>query len=126
VRQFGNRMQSRVTLQHFTIAYVVAEIRFGGTKMAIEQSTQQTAQVNQPSLVNLQKARDSATYIADLILELRNLAKAENFRTLQGLLELGYYEAFALANPVNIPQDERDRLDAMERAARQPQHQAVA
>ncbi len=49
---------------------------------------------------------ESAQYIADMILELRNLAKASEFTTLQGLLEISYYEAFTAANRIRIPNDE--------------------
>jgi hypothetical protein len=49
---------------------------------------------------------ESAQYIADMILELRNLAKAAEFNTLQGLLEISYYEAFSAANQIRIPRHE--------------------
>ena len=49
---------------------------------------------------------ESAQFIADMILELRNLAKASEFTTLQGLLEISYYEAFTAANRIRIPKDE--------------------
>ena len=49
---------------------------------------------------------ETAQYIADMILELRNLAKASEFDTLQGLLEISYYEAFSAANRIRIPKDE--------------------
>ncbi len=53
---------------------------------------------------------ESAQYIADMILELRNLAKASEFNTLQGLLEISYYEAFTAANRIRIPNDEESFL----------------
>jgi hypothetical protein len=49
---------------------------------------------------------DTANYIADMILELRNLAKAQQMTTLQGLLEIAYYEAYGTANQVHIPEEE--------------------
>jgi hypothetical protein len=54
---------------------------------------------------------EMAQYAADLLLDLRNIAKAQDYKTLQGLLELSYYEAFALANPITVPPGEKERLD---------------
>jgi hypothetical protein len=59
------------------------------------------------------RERESAQYIADMILELRNLAKSTEMPVLQGLLEITYYEAYALANPVTIPENEEERLHAI-------------
>jgi hypothetical protein len=53
---------------------------------------------------------ESAQYIADMILELRNLAKAAEFNTLQGLLEISYYEAHGAANRMRIPENEETFL----------------
>jgi hypothetical protein len=66
---------------------------------------------------------DTANYIADMILELRNLAKTADFKTLQGLLEISYYEAFSCANRIEIPAGEEELLqqigtDARKAAAR--------
>ena len=55
--------------------------------------------------------RDTAIYIADMILELRNLAKGTQMSTLQGLLEISYYEAYGVANAIVIPQGEEQRLE---------------
>ena len=54
---------------------------------------------------------DTAIYIADMILELRNLAKGTQMSTLQGLLEISYYEAYGVANAIVIPQGEEQRLE---------------
>jgi hypothetical protein len=54
--------------------------------------------------------RQTALYIADMILELRNLAKGTQMTTLQGLLEISYYEAYGVANRVNVPENEQERL----------------
>jgi hypothetical protein len=62
-------------------------------------------------------AADMAQYTSDLLLDLRNIAKSQGYRTLQGLLELSYYEAFALANPVTLPPGEKERLDEIEKQA---------
>jgi hypothetical protein len=61
---------------------------------------------------------ETAYYIADMILELRNLAKGQNMQTLQGLLEIAYYEAYEVANPVAIPKDEAERLHELGKDAR--------
>ena len=63
-------------------------------------------------------AHQSAQYIADMLLELRNLAKAANQKSLQALLELSYYEAYTVANPVQVPHDELQRLEDMAREAK--------
>jgi hypothetical protein len=54
--------------------------------------------------------------MADMILELRNMAKSTGLKTLQGLLEISYYEAYSNANPVVMPEGEIERLAEMSRA----------
>ena len=61
---------------------------------------------------------DTANYIAEMILQLRNLAKGAQMSTLQGLLEISYYEAFSVANAIVIPAGEEQRLDALGAHAR--------
>ena len=56
---------------------------------------------------------ETAVYIADMLLELRNLAKMDRFTTLQGLLEIAYYEAFSSANKINIPEGENEFLHSL-------------
>jgi hypothetical protein len=62
--------------------------------------------------------REVAQYTADMALELRNLAKAAGMKTLQGLLEVTYYEAFGLAHPAIPPEGESERLQELERAGK--------
>jgi hypothetical protein len=62
--------------------------------------------------------RQAAQYISEMILELRNIAKAEHLANLQGLLELTYYEAYSAANRVDIPPDEIQKLQDMAKDAR--------
>jgi hypothetical protein len=57
-----------------------------------------------------------AHYTADMTLELRNLAKAAGLKTLQGLLEIAYYEAFSAAHPAILPEGEAEMLAELERA----------
>jgi hypothetical protein len=62
--------------------------------------------------------RQTALYIADMILELRNLAKGAQMTTLQGLLEISYYEAYGVANRVEVPEHELERLQEIGADAR--------
>jgi hypothetical protein len=73
-----------------------------------------------------QTSTDMARYATDLLLDLRNIAKAHGFKTLQGLLELSYYEAFALANPVSLPPGEKERLDELVKQASRHINQTVS
>jgi len=47
-----------------------------------------------------EKQRQSAEYIADLVLGLRNTAKRNELPFLSHLLEMAFYEAFMIANQV--------------------------
>ena len=54
---------------------------------------------------------EMAQYIADMLLELRNMAKSANLPTLLGLLELSFCEAFSIANKVEeFPAGEIEKL----------------
>jgi hypothetical protein len=61
--------------------------------------------------------RETAQYIADLSLEMRNLAKSCDMPTLQGLLEVAYYEAFTMATEIQVPAGESERLRQLTRAS---------
>ena len=61
---------------------------------------------------------DTARYIAEMILELRNLSKSTALETLQGLLEIAYYEAFSAANRIQIPAGEDEFLHELGSDAR--------
>ena len=63
------------------------------------------------------KEREIAQYIADLILELRNIARSAELPTLLGLLEITYCEAYSIANKVTIPEGEMEKLKRLVRAA---------
>ena len=67
--------------------------------------------------VGLNDTRQAAQYIADMSLELRNLAKANKLITLQGLLEVAFYEAFGAAVQKEIPEGEAERLRVLSRAS---------
>lgn len=61
---------------------------------------------------------ETAKYIADMILELRNLAMKQDYDVLRGLLELAYYEAYGVANKVQIPVGETEHLEILGADAR--------
>ena len=63
---------------------------------------------------------EMAQYIADMLLELRNMAKSAGLPTLLGLLELSFCEAFSIANKVEIPAGEIEKLKRLSRASREP------
>ncbi len=69
------------------------------------------------SKLNSIKARETAQYIADMTLELRNLTKDYNMKALQGLLEVAFYEASSEANRVDIPPEEIEHLNMLSRAS---------
>jgi len=58
--------------------------------------------------------RQTAQYVSDLVLELRNLAKAEKLTALGELLELAYYEAFMQAHKVELPVGEHEYLQRLQ------------
>ncbi len=57
--------------------------------------------------------RDVAEYIAEMILELRNLARSQKLFTVMVPLEYAYYEAFTAANKVEIPEAELKRIEEL-------------
>jgi len=61
--------------------------------------------------------KDTAQYIADMVLELHNIAKGAGLRPLQSLLELSFHEAFSVANRVEVPPHEQDRLRELIKAS---------
>ena len=62
---------------------------------------------------------DTAQYVADMILELRNMAKAAKLFTVMVPLEYAYYEAFSKANRVTVPPEEVERLRQLGEAAKE-------
>ena len=59
---------------------------------------------------------EMAQYIADMLLEMRNMAKSAGLITLLGLLELSFCEAFSIANKVKIPDGEIEKLKRLAQA----------
>lgn len=66
--------------------------------------------------------RETAQYVADMILELRNMSKAAKLFTVTVPLEYAYYEAFSKANQVIPPQQEVDRLNELAKAAQESEN----
>ena len=56
------------------------------------------------------RQRETAQYIADMILELRNMAKSAQLYQVMVPLEYAYYEAFSVANKVAVPPEEAERI----------------
>lgn len=88
-----------------------------------KQIEQTTAAPNAPGLTGQQ--RETAQYVADMILELRNMAKAARLFTITVPLEYAFYEAFSIANRVQVPEGELERLRELARSARE-QEQATS
>ncbi len=59
---------------------------------------------------SITRQRETAQYIADMILELRNMAKSVQLYQVMVPLEYSYYEAFAVANRVDVPDSETARI----------------
>ncbi|PZF76916.1 hypothetical protein DK847_10675 [Aestuariivirga litoralis] len=68
-----------------------------------------------PSLA--QRQRETAEYLADMILELRNLARSVQLHTVMVPLEFAYYEAFGAAHKVEVPPGEAERIRELSRTA---------
>jgi hypothetical protein len=56
------------------------------------------------------KQRETAQYIADMILELRNLAKSAKLFHVMAPLEFAYYESYSAANRIEPPAGEVEHL----------------
>ena len=61
---------------------------------------------------------ETARYIADMVLELRNMAKGAALYATMVPLEYAYYEAFSVANRVLVPPEEAERLKRLGEEAR--------
>ncbi len=66
---------------------------------------------------NARAKRETAQYISEMTLVLRNLAKTYELVSLQGLLEVAHYEAFTVATQIELPEGELERIKEMSRAA---------
>lgn len=57
-----------------------------------------------------------AQYVADMVLELRNMAKSAKLPSVMVPLEFAYYEAYSAANKVHVSPDEIERIRRLEHA----------
>lgn len=64
-----------------------------------------------------QRQRETAEYLSDMILELRNLARTAKLHTVMVPLEFAYYEAFGVAHRVEVPSAELERIRTLSRAS---------
>lgn len=78
--------------------------------------TRSTPRGARPAAVAFE-TRETAQYMSDIVLELRNLAKHHKLQTLQGLLEVAYCEAFTVATAIEIPEGEIERLRELSKAS---------
>jgi hypothetical protein len=65
------------------------------------------------------RQRDAAEYISEMILELRNLARVHQLYTVMVPLEYAYYEAFSVANRVQVPEGEVERIKELSKASQE-------
>lgn len=63
------------------------------------------------------RQRDTAEYISEMILELRNLARVQQLYTVMVPLEYAYYEAFSVANRVEVPDGEVERIKELSKTS---------
>ncbi len=63
-----------------------------------------------------ERQRETAEYLADMVLELRNLARSVQLYTVMVPLEYAYYEAFGVANRVEVPAGEAERIKKLAKA----------
>lgn len=70
-----------------------------------------------PSLAERQ--RETAEYLCDMILELRNLARSVQLHTVMVPLEFAYYEAFGVAHKVDVPPAEIERIKRLSKASQE-------
>jgi len=64
-----------------------------------------------------ERQRETAEYLAEMILELRNLARSVKLHTVMVPLEYAYYEAFTAANRIEVPEDEIERIKRLSKAS---------
>jgi hypothetical protein len=68
-------------------------------------------------LTPAERQRETAEYLADMILELRNLARGAKLHMVMVPLEYAYYEAFGAAHRVDVPEAEIERIKRLTRAS---------
>ncbi len=81
-----------------------------GTGLSVLESALQSIGQASGSPMN---QRQTAEYLVDIILELRNLARTAKLYTVMVPLEYAYYEAFGVAHRVEVPPEEVERIKAL-------------
>ena len=118
-------LQPKSNLRCVQYNYNVVKIQnlpnlFDRQKMEQNNAQKNNLNMNNSNSQNLKlklNVRETAQYIADMMLELRNMAKFTELKTLQGLLEVSFYEAFSVANRVEIPEGEIEKLRELSMAS---------
>jgi hypothetical protein len=64
------------------------------------------------------KKREMAQYMADMLLEMRNMSRTAGFPTLTSLFELAFCEAYSIANHVEPPEGELEKIAKLSRASK--------
>lgn len=71
----------------------------------------------EPGIPVDRRRREAAQYIADMILELRNMAKSVQLYHVMVPLEYAYYEAFSAANKIEVPDGEVEHIKKLSQVA---------
>jgi hypothetical protein len=93
------------------------------TRGRIHASTATPAEENSVKLVAREpltpseRQHETAEYLAEMILELRNLARSVKLYTVMIPLEYAYYEAFTASNRIAVPEDEIERIKRLSKAS---------
>ncbi len=73
--------------------------------------------VSREPLTQAERQQEAAEYLSEMILELRNLARSVKLHTLMVPLEYAYYEAFSVANRIEVPEDEIERIKRLSKTS---------
>lgn len=90
--------------------------RAGATSASLAMVDGTSSKAGRPEVSFPERQREAAEYLADMILELRNLARTVQLHTIMVPLEFAYYEAFGFANRVEIPAHEVEHIKALVKA----------
>jgi hypothetical protein len=85
----------------------VAPPRVGGGAMFVREIEMRSVKTTKKNRVKINSPESEERDFVKQLLDLRNRAKARGLKTLQGLLEISYYEAYELANPIQCKSELR-------------------
>jgi hypothetical protein len=97
---------------------VLAANKLAADLAATDEQTEAPRLPSAPAALTSQQ-QETAQYVADMILELRNMAKAARLYTITVPLEYAYYEAFSVANRVAVPVAEIERLRTLSQVTKE-------